>query len=75
MAFSGDGLAMRVIPDDQTTSFTVENREQAFEMPAQLLIGPGMIFFSKETHAWPLLVTLPLTHFLRISLQVALSLV
>jgi hypothetical protein len=44
MNFSGDGLAMRVIPDDQTTSFTLEERKQAFEMPAQLLIGAGYDF-------------------------------
>ncbi len=44
LKFTGDGLSLRVIPDEQTTAFTLEQRKEDFEMPAQLLIGAGYDF-------------------------------
>ncbi len=49
MSFSGDGLSMRTIITGQETSFTVDQRSMAFEMPAQLNIGAAYDFlFPKD---------------------------
>lgn len=49
MTFSGDGLSMRTIITGQETSFTIEQRSLAFEMPAQLNIGAAYDFlFPKD---------------------------
>lgn len=49
MMFSGDGLSMRTLITGQETSFTVEQRSMAFEMPAQLNIGAAYDFlFPKD---------------------------
>ncbi len=49
MNFSGDGLAVRTILSGQETSFTLEQRAMAFEMPAQLNIGAAYDFiFPKD---------------------------
>ncbi len=49
MKFSGDGLSIRTILTNQETAFTVEQRSQAFEMPAQLNIGAAYDFlFPKD---------------------------
>jgi hypothetical protein len=39
MTFSGDGLSLRALIPGQETLFTLEQRSQPFEMPAQLNIG------------------------------------
>jgi len=49
MMFSGDGLSMRTIISGQETSFTLEQRSMAFEIPAQLNIGAAYDFlFPKD---------------------------
>ncbi len=49
MSFSGDGLSMRTIITGQETSFTVDQRSMAFEIPAQLNIGAAYDFlFPKD---------------------------
>lgn len=44
MMYSGDGLSLRTIITGQETSFTVEQRSMAFEIPAQLNIGAAYDF-------------------------------
>jgi hypothetical protein len=44
MKYSGDGLSLRTIISGQETSFTVEQRSMAFEIPAQLNIGAAYDF-------------------------------
>ncbi len=49
MSFSGDGLSMRTIITGQETSFTLDQRSMAFEIPAQLNIGAAYDFlFPKD---------------------------
>ncbi len=49
MTFSGDGLSLRTLIAGQETSFTMEQRSMAFEMPAQLNIGAAYDFlFPKD---------------------------
>lgn len=49
MTFSGDGLSLRTLIAGQETSFTLEQRSMAFEMPAQLNIGAAYDFlFPKD---------------------------
>ena len=49
MTFSGDGLSMRTIISGQESSFTVDQRSMAFEIPAQLNIGAAYDFlFPKD---------------------------
>ncbi|MFK5855682.1 MAG: PorV/PorQ family protein [Bacteroidota bacterium] len=49
MMFTGDGLSMRTIITGQETSFTVDQRSMAFEIPAQLNIGAAYDFlFPKD---------------------------
>jgi len=49
MTYSGDGLSLRTVITGQETSFTVEQRSMAFEMPAQLNIGAAYDFlFPKD---------------------------
>jgi len=49
MSFAGDGLSMRTIITGQETSFTVDQRAMAFEIPAQLNIGAAYDFlFPKD---------------------------
>ena len=49
MKFSGDGLSFRTILTNQETAFTLEQRSQSFEMPAQLNIGAAYDFnFPKD---------------------------
>ena len=49
MKFSGDGLSIRTILTNQETAFTLEQRSQSFEMPAQLNIGAAYDFlFPKD---------------------------
>ena len=44
MVFTGAGLSMRTLITGQETSFTVEQRSMAFEVPAQLNIGAAYDF-------------------------------
>lgn len=44
MRFSGDGLSLRALIPGQETLFTLEQRSQPFEMPAQLNIGASYDF-------------------------------
>ncbi len=44
MKFSGDGLSFRTVIDGQESSFTLEQRSQSFEIPAQLTIGAAYDF-------------------------------
>jgi hypothetical protein len=49
MVFTGDGLSMRTIISGQESSFTVDQRSMAFEIPAQLNIGAAYDFlFPKD---------------------------
>ncbi len=49
MKFSGDGLSLRAFIPGQETQFTLEQRSDAFEIPAQLNIGAAYDFlFPKE---------------------------
>ncbi|MCF6169944.1 MAG: PorV/PorQ family protein [Bacteroidales bacterium] len=49
MQFSGDGLSLRAFIPGQETQFTLEQRSEAFEIPAQLNIGLAYDFlFPKE---------------------------
>lgn len=48
MKFSGDGLSIRAFIPGQETSFTLEQRSMAFEMPAQLNIGAAYDFLMKN---------------------------
>lgn len=48
MKFSGDGLSLRAFIPGQETSFTLEQRSEAFEMPAQLNIGVAYDFLMKD---------------------------
>ena len=49
MQFSGDGLSLRALIPGQETQFTLEQRSDAFEIPAQLNIGFAYDFlFPKE---------------------------
>ena len=49
MQFSGDGLSLRAFIPGQETQFTLEQRSDAFEIPAQLNIGFAYDFlFPKE---------------------------
>ncbi len=49
MKFSGDGLSLRAFIPGQETQFTLEQRSDAFEIPAQLNIGIAYDFlFPKE---------------------------
>ncbi len=50
MAFSGDGLSMRTLITGQSTSFTVEQRSMAFEIPAQLNIGAAYDFLFPKNY-------------------------
>jgi hypothetical protein len=43
MSFSGDGLSLRVIPEEDE-SFTLEQRSDAFELPTQLAIAAAYDF-------------------------------
>jgi hypothetical protein len=44
MSFSGDGLSLRALIPGQETLFTLEQRSQPFELPAQLNIGVSYDF-------------------------------
>lgn len=49
MQFSGDGLSLRAFIPGQETQFTLEQRSDAFEIPAQLNIGVAYDFlFPKD---------------------------
>jgi len=48
MKFSGDGLSLKAFIPGQETSFTLEQRSMAFEMPAQLNIGAAYDFLMKN---------------------------
>jgi len=49
MMFTGDGLSIRTIISGQESSFTVDQRSMAFEIPAQLNIGAAYDFlFPKD---------------------------
>jgi hypothetical protein len=50
MRFSGDGLSLRAFIPGQETQFTLEQRSEAFELPAQLSIATAYDFnFEKQT--------------------------
>jgi hypothetical protein len=48
MKFSGDGLSLKAFIPGQETAFTLEQRSEAFEMPAQLNIGVAYDFLLKD---------------------------
>ncbi len=50
MQFTGDGLSMRTIITGQETSFTVDQRSKAFEIPAQLNIGAAYDFLFPQDY-------------------------
>ncbi len=50
MKFKGDGMSFRGFIPGQETQFTVEQRSQQYELPAQLNIGAAYDFILGETH-------------------------
>jgi len=44
LKFNGDGLDLRTYISGQTTAFTMKQRAQSFELPAQLLLGASYDF-------------------------------
>jgi hypothetical protein len=48
MKFSGDGLSLKAFIPGQESSFTIEQRSMAFEIPAQLNIGAAYDFLMKN---------------------------
>lgn len=50
MKYSGDGLSFRTLIDGQTSSFTLEQRSNSFEIPAQLTIGAAYDFLFTDEY-------------------------
>ncbi len=50
LTFKGDGLDLRTYIQGQSTAFTMKQRAQSFEMPAQLLIGAAYDFLIPGNH-------------------------
>jgi hypothetical protein len=54
MRFSGDGNAIRVYIPGQENQFTLKQREEAFELPAQLVIGTAYDFLFENDYRFTL---------------------
>lgn len=48
LSFDGDGIAFRVLPDDQDDYFTLEQRSAAYELPSQMKIGISYDFIMDQ---------------------------
>jgi hypothetical protein len=54
MKFSGDGLSLKAFIPGQETQFTLEQRQEAFELPTQLSIGAGYDFLFENDYRFTL---------------------
>lgn len=50
LKFNGDGLDLRTYISGQTSAFTMKQRAQSFELPAQLLLGAAYDFYLPSDH-------------------------